>query len=254
MRIIILLFFLFSTSYSKDITATYKVTFGIFGQIGIAKTSLHVSGKNTYKINVHVVTTGLANFLSGGREEWYESYGSVDNKGIFLPKIYKKVVKRTIREGDFENSKEIIKIYTKKYIFLHDKKIIKIEQIKQKNNDIKKENKIADYYATNDLLSLFFNFRNILPSLEIKKPKVFFAIGARKKDGRIDIEPIKNILHVKEEFNWKSGHMIKAIINQKIFASKRGELLINLGDDGLAKDAVLKDVILFGDIKGTLVE
>ena len=43
---IIMFFILFSISlFAKDITAIYRVSFGIFGQIGMAKTSLHVEGK-----------------------------------------------------------------------------------------------------------------------------------------------------------------------------------------------------------------
>jgi len=254
MRVTILLFIFISSLVATDINAKYKVTFGIFGEIGIAETSLHVDGKKSYKIDVHVMTTGFANFVSGGREEWYTSYGRVDKNGIFIPDVYKKIVKRTVNESSFENFKEVVKIDTKKYIFLHEQRAVKVEQSKQRNDEIRHESKVADYYAPNDLLSLFFNFRNILPSLEIKKPRVFYAVGARKEDGRIDIEPVKDALHVRDEFDWDDGHMMKAIINQKIFASKRGELIINLGSDGLAKNAVLKDVILFGDIKGKLIE
>ena len=51
-----------------------------------------------------------------------------------------------------------------------------------------------------------------------------------------------------------NGHILVVIINQKIFSSKRGELYINLDDDGICTSAVLKDVIFFGDIRGKLVE
>ncbi len=41
-------------------------------------------------------------------------------------------------------------------------------------------------------------------------------------------------------------------INQKIFSSDRGELWIAFNDKNECETAALKDVILFGDIKGIL--
>jgi len=41
----------------------------------------------------------------------------------------------------------------------------------------------------------------------------------------------------------------KAIIHQNIFSSKRGELMLSIGDDGIVQKAVLKDLIFFGDIR-----
>jgi len=45
-----------------------------------------------------------------------------------------------------------------------------------------------------------------------------------------------------------------AIINQKIFASDKGKLLLRVGDDGITKQAILKDVIFFGDMVAKKVD
>jgi len=94
----------------------------------------------------------------------------------------------------------------------------------------------------------------MLPSLEVKTPSKFYAVGANKTDGRIDVDPLTNPSAVRAEFDWDDGHAMKVTINQKIFSSKKGELLLNLGDDGLCKQAVLKDVLLFGDIRGVEID
>ncbi len=39
-----------------------------------------------------------------------------------------------------------------------------------------------------------------------------------------------------------------AIIYQKIFESNKGELMLAVGKDGIAQKAVLKDLIMFGDL------
>lgn len=242
---IILLFILSTSLIASNISAKYRVTFGIFGQIGIAKTNLHVQD-NKYKITIHAKTTGMANLLSGEREEWYISSGKVDSKGMLTPDYYQKIVQRySSREG-----KTILKKDIKKYIFSHTTKSLHVEQTKHKGNSVSHEKKEGDYYAPNDLLSLFFNFKNMLPSLEVKSPSKFYAVGANKTDGRIDVLPLKR----SNSLGWKTGHLMKVIVNDDIFASDKGELLINLRDDGLCKQAILKDVLLFGDIRGEMID
>ena len=244
MNHIILLFILATSLFATDISAKYKVSFGIFGQIGIAKTNLHMEN-NEYKITIHAKTTGIANFLSGEREEWYVSVGKIE-KGILIPNFYQKTVQRYSNH----DGKIMLKKDTKKYIFSHENKTLHIEQTRHRGKSITYEKKDGDYYAPNDLLSLFFNLKKILPSLEVKTESTFYAVGANKTGGRIDIKP----LHVKDEFDRKSGHLMKIIINDDIFASDKGELLINLRDDGLCQEAVLKDVLFFGDIRGKMVD
>lgn len=241
---IILIFLITTSIFASDISAKYRVTFGIFGEIGIAKTSLHVENQ-TYKITLHAKTTGLANLLSGEREEWYESVGVIKDE-ILVPNYYKKTVQRyTSSDGETILKKDI-----RKYIFSHKTKELHVEKTKFKGENKTFERKKGDYYAPNDLLSLFFNFKKMLPSLDVKNNSKFYAVGANKTDGRIDVKP----LYKKDEFDWKDGHLMRVVVNDKIFASKKGELLINLRDDGLCKQAVLKDVIFFGDIRGEMID
>jgi len=250
LRSIIFIFIFLTSSFALDLNATYKVSFGIFGEIGIAKTSLHVNAKKRYKISIHAFTTGLANFLSGQREEWHESVGSVTKDGVLVPDYYQKIVQRYSNyDGESVLKKDI-----RKYIFDHKLKTLRVQKTIFRGKKKEYSQKEGDYYAPNDLLSLFFNFKNMLPSLDIKVPSKFYAVGANKKDGRIDVEPLKNPEAIRKEFGWGTGHTMKVTINQKIFASKKGELLLNLGNDGLCKQAVLKDVLLFGDIRGKRID
>ncbi len=255
MRIILIILLFLNVIFAKDITATYKVSFGIFGQIGIAKTSLHVGG-NRYKINIMAKSTGFASFISGGRREFYESSGKVID-GILVPDVYKKVVQKKVNINDAfsDESKTVIKKYTLIYKFNHkDKKII-ATKIKTKGKSRSEHSEVLKFYAKNDILSLFFNFKKLFPNLLVKEKHLLHAVGADKKTGNIELFPLS-----KKEFsglidgNLDSLKFLKVILADKIFASKKGELYLALSDDGICEKAVLKDVIFFGDIRGELIE
>jgi len=244
---IFLLFLLFLTSiFAKDLNATYKVSFGIFGQIGIAKTSLHVKDKR-YKITVHAKSTGFASFISGGRQEWYESKGKIED-GLFVPDTYEKIVQRKVNVAKAFSDESIMetKRYVLIYTFNHKAKTVIATKIKTQGKEKSKHSEKVKFYTKNDLLSLFFNFKTLFPSLDIKKHYILHAVGANKDTGKIDVFPL-----AKKDFSdLISGDLthiklMKVILSDKIFASN---------SRGLCEKAVLKDVILFGDIRGELIE
>ncbi len=240
-KIILFLFVIFTVfAEAKTIKATYKVSFGIFGSIGKATALFEVKDKR-YHISVSAKATGLAKVLSGGRVESYESKGRVVD-GILVPDIYRGVTKT--------NSKRSEKIY----YFLHKQKRVDLLKIREKDGKESKSEESLKYYADNDILTLFFNIREFLNDFHFRGKKVLYAVGANKKDGRVDIiapsgERLKKL---KSDLGKKRGNFLIVFINQKIFASKRGELFLDINDEGIVTKAVLKDVILFGDIRGVL--
>ncbi len=191
MRIIILILFFLASVFAKDISATYKISFGIFGQIGIAKTSLHVQG-NKYKILLHAKSTGLASFISGGREEFYESSGYIKDK-LLVPNIYKKLVENRVNIGDAfsDEFKTVIKKYTLIYSFNHKLKKVEVKKIREKGKKKSESEEKLKFFTNNDILSLFFNFKNLFPNLEIKKHYILHAVGGNKENRKIDIFPLK---------------------------------------------------------------
>jgi hypothetical protein len=255
MKTVLLIFILVSTLFAKDIEADYKITFGIFGQIGIAKTSLHVEGKR-YKITLYAKSTGFASFISGNRQEWYESIGKIED-GRLLPDSYKKIVQREVSVSNATemDSKTEIKRYILIYKFNHKNKEIYSTKIKIRGKSRSEDTQRVKFYTKDDLLSLFFNFKKLFPTLDIKKHYTLHAVGANKDNGKIDLLPLK-----KGDFkrlisgDLSKLKLMKVILSDKIFASKKGELYLGLDKNGLCEKAVLKDVILFGDIRGELIE
>ncbi len=242
-KIIIILIFVSSILNAKSIIATYKISFGIFGRIGVATALFETKKDRTYHIYIKAVATGLAKLLTGGRVESYESSGEIVD-GLLVPEIY---------EGETKtNSKDRRKVY----IFDHKNQKIKILKFTIRGNKKTKSEEILKYYAKNDILSLFFNIKHYQNNFKFKGKKILYAAGANKKDGKVNLIAPTGIKlkKLKEDIGKKIGHFLIVFINQKIFTSKRGELFIDLNDNGICTKAVLKDVILFGDIRGELTK
>ena len=227
---------LFTAAYSKTLSATYEVSFGIFQKMGTADTMLQINDDNTYLIRVEAKTAGLAKVLSNNRYEVYESRGIVKN-GKLVPNTY-----MTMRKTD---SKQSVKTYT----FDHQNRIVWKESVKTSGGVENRSREKNEYYANEDILSLFFNLKNYT----VKRQNTYFnVIGGNKEDGRIDtvFPKAAELARMKKILETDEGDFLKVVLNDRIFSSEKGELLINLDREGLCEKAILEDVLLFGDIVG----
>ncbi|MRI82852.1 MAG: hypothetical protein C6I00_00335 [Nitratiruptor sp.] len=237
-----LLFVLICTAVllAHEVEALYKVRYGLFGRVGIAQAKMEQNATG-YRIVVEGKATGLAGVLSGGRIERYESRGRVvDGKLVpdYFVKIRQNRNKRSVKEFFFNHAKGEVTITKRNY---------------KKGKLVATTHSKLPYYAPNDLLSLYFNIAPTLHTLQGQQR--FYAVGGDRNSGAVDIiAPTGKELAKLKRLLKVDGTYLIAVIHQKIFASKEGRLYIVLDSDGIAKKALLKDVILFGDIVGKLVE
>lgn len=235
--VLILAVLFFSLAQATTLKADYKVSFGMFGQIGIAKAQLTQNGSD-YTIDIYLDSTGIAKTLSRGRSERHISKGHIVG-GVMVSDRYKVV--RT----------DSAKAVHKEYIVDHtNKKVTKIYK-KFKNGKLTSEKKsILDFYAANDLLTLYFNLGGLLKDKTTPHRYTFQAIGAERQDGKVSliIPTLPELERYKKTLGGGADWYATAIIHEKIFLSKEGELMLAVGKDGIAQKAVLKDVIFFGDI------
>ena len=112
-----------------------------------------------------------------------------------------------------------------------------------------------EFFTKNDLLSLFFNLNELIEFKDTKNYS-FNAVGANKTDGKIDLLiPSKNkIQQINKTMKKEKEKKLIVYINQKIFGSEKGELLLSLNNEGFCSIAILKDVIFFGDIVGEMID
>lgn len=153
---------------ASNISAKYKITYGGFLNLGEAISTLIIKD-NKYDIKIEAKTTGMAKYLTNNRVEIYESQGKyIDNK--FIPEKFIKTKK--------DNQKQRIRTYT---FDINNKKIL-VEDIhkgvKYKiQNDFSKKaiafsehnNSTLDYYAKDDILSLFLICKSLCITLKMGK-------------------------------------------------------------------------------------
>ncbi len=243
-RPLLLMLFLFLPLFGLDFheaNATYRIRFGLVGEIGVASARIEL-GEGTYKIRLEAQARGIAKFLSRNRREIYESTGSYEN-GMLLPHLFVKRISR----GD--------KREVKRYFFDHRKKKVRVVVSRIKGETKTDTTEPLEYYARNDILSLYFNLGAILKrTADVRTRKLtLHAVGANRKDGHLDlIVPDSKEREALRKLLGSKGRILVAILHQKLFSSRKGELLMRLDEHGICTKAVLKDVIWFGDIVGDI--
>ncbi len=228
---------------AETLEAHYRVYFGLIGEIGKAKAHLERE-EDRYRIEVAGEATGLAKSLSKNRKEIQFSRGHI-KEGLLVADSYTVI-------RSFSN-----KVITNIYTIDHANK--SVEQFNEKTEDGKRiwsDTKTLDYYADNDLLTLYFNINRLIPEKEKKATYTFQAVGAEKQKGNVEIivpgrdERSEYEKNLGEEAAW----YLTAIIHQKIFSSSKGELILSIDETGITEKAMLKDVVMFGDIVAERVE
>jgi hypothetical protein len=242
MRIAVFLTLLFVSLFGFTKSAAYDVEYGWFKALGDAKANLMVNGQN-YHIMIEAKTQGLAKLLSRNREEVYESFGTVTQKG-YLPLKF-------IQYKQWSDKAE-----RTTYIFDHAaKKVLKIKEKYEDGKLVDRGEEQNKYYADNDILTLYFNISDDFKGMKAGSQKVYYAVGANPKDGRVDliIPGATKLEEIKDTFEGvRAASYVVVYINQKIFSSDRGELWIAFDEKSDCARAVLKDVLLFGDVRGIL--
>ena len=240
-RILIMLsMFIFfgNVAYAKVIHQNYKATFGIFGTVGYIKNKISKNSE-TYKIVTTVNLEGVAKVLLGGQKEYYVSKGHMKN-GLMISDFYEM----TTTKG----KKKKVKTYT----INHKKKYVTKRYRKYKDGKLIKETtSTLNFYAKDDLLTLYFN----LGTAVTKKGKTyhFKAVGLEKQQGKVQItvpNKAQQALYVKDLGEGASLYA-KALIVQKNFKNKKGDILLSLAKDGYIQNTVIKDLLLYGDAKIT---
>ena len=224
--------------HAESVEAEYRVTYGILGEFGRARAQVE-RHDGSYRIEIEGRATGIAKSLSRNRREKQVSEGRIVN-GLLVPERYSIV-------RSYGN-----KVIEKRYTIDHDTKSVLRSDVRKTDGKIVwQEQKRLEYYADNDLLTLYFNMAHLIPDKEKGAYYKFKALGAEKQKGDVEVIVADKETRTLYENELGSGGYwyLTAIIHQKIFSSNRGELLLSIDENGITNKAILKDVMLFGDIR-----
>ena len=210
--------------FGFSMRAEYEAKYGWFGVIAEA-TGYFEKNATDYRIETSFHPVGFVSKISKHMRQKYVSYGKVKD-GILIPERYV-----SHRINDDKNEKKI-------FLFDHNRKKIVVLKYRFGKLVYKKE---LPYYVKDDILTLYFNLPKYFNS---QKEYTFYALGGRRKDGRIDVEILKrNSLITK----------IRANLYNKIFVGDRGILFLNIeSDNWVTLSGIVKNVLKIGDLKGKL--
>lgn len=236
-----MLVFFGSELTAKVIHQNYQAKFGIFGTVGNIKNKLTKNAK-TYQIETRVKLAGVAKMLLGGQQEYYVSKGHMENE-LMVSDFYEMT--------SIKGKKKKVKTYTidhkKKYVTKRYRKWENAKLLKDKTTKLK-------FYAKDDLLTLYFNLGKAVK--EEGKKYNFNVVGLEKQNGKVQITvPSKSQLkpYIKD-LGSSATLYAKALIYQKSFNKKKGNILLAIGEDGFIEKSVIKDIMMYGDAVLTRVK
>ena len=245
--------------HSASISAQYDISFSFFGKIGESRVSFEHDNR-FYHISADAGLIGTLAAMANHRRETHESFGTIKN-GVLVPDLYKKVKQTDHRYEEtyyvFNHANQSIQKFRfrEKNIYESHFDFKSMENVEEMHVKKRSSVETLPYYAKNDLLSLFFNIRTILNEIPQGSEKIEHTAGTRNDTGEVVVtnpagkkrEELAQLMPDNED------RLITVIVDQEIFKSGEGELYLNLDKDHLAKEAMLKDVMLFGDIRGKRV-
>ena len=235
------LFIFFSPSLNaKNIEADYSVEYGMFGQVGKVHATL-TSDHKYYMLDANVSAVGIARAVTDDLKERHISKGHI-SKGLLVTDMY-----QMIKSFGHYTSTTIYRVNHKK------KKVTRLYKKWKYDKQIRNETDALDYYGKDDMMTLFLNLPKHIKEKYTPKKYQFKAIGADRKNGRVDItiptqdtlEQMKSLVGEGQEGDWYST----VVMHRKLYHSKQGELDVRIGQEGLVEKAVLKDLIFFGDVR-----
>ena len=226
---------------AANIEADYSVKFGVFGEVAKVHATLTMDQKY-YTINATVVAVGnIARSATNNLKEKHISKGHIE-RGLLVTDIYQMVKSY----GEYTSTTIYSTNHKKKRVTRHDKEWKRGVKIKDKKVTL-------GYYSKDDMLTLFLNLPKHIKEKYKSRHYTFKAVGADRRNGRVDMTvPTQNALKSMGELvgKVKEGDWYSTVVmHRKLYHSKKGELEVKMGKEGMVDKAVLKDLIFFGDVR-----
>jgi hypothetical protein len=253
-KVVFILLLMTDLIYASDVSAQYDVDFSIVGTI--AKASMNkVQEGDTYTITLQADAIGIVAEMTKDRSETYISQGSLVGSELIPDVLVVKrktddIEKYTVYKFDHTNrvvQKETSEIKRVSSTSMDVKNMRIIETVKEEFSCSSVQN---DYYARNDIVSLFFNSRYYIGSMNAGERKKLRAVGIKTDEGELMISlPAREIGDIDTKKVSKNDSF-GVTINKDYFKNGKGELFVRLDSDGFPSRVTMNDVLLYGDVVG----
>ena len=214
----------------------YNLVFGGFLNLGQA-TLTFSKEKKQFKAIMKVTPSGLAGFLSGYKEEYFEAQGKIEKDELLTNSF--------IRERKQEN-----RTLKSLHSFNHTQKKIEFSEWEITGNKEKrtKNPKWLDFYVQRDVIASFFDLSLKLHQKSLKEQPLSFetlTLGEDKNKMTVSKENKKDFLFKVDlyEFDKKT----KKHYGKKTF-------FLSTGKSGEFKSITIENLFWLGDLVGTLVD
>jgi len=221
---------------AKTMVADYRVEFGIVGEVGKVHTK-YTDDTKSYTIDTNLSAVGiLAKAVTHNLKERHICKGFIakDSKRMAtsyqMIKSYGEYKSMTFYSVNHK-SKSISKKYQKWQ--------------KTKNNHYRKIQDYTlplNYYATDDMVTLFLNLSEHIKFKNKAKHYIFKAVGADRKNGRVDITiPTDKKARVMEKLvgkRQKGDWLINLVMHRQLYNSKQGELMVRMNKESMIEKAL----------------
>ncbi|HAG51204.1 MAG: hypothetical protein A2X87_04640 [Deltaproteobacteria bacterium GWC2_42_51] len=224
---------------------TYNIGFLWFKKAAVGKIGIHKKDDNTYEISLVAETMGFIGFITSYRKDIYHAYvEEVDDGKRFRTKRFEKIV--VIGDKTRNGYTEVD----------YNKRTYNWKSWGGEKDEKESEEQIPPNMYYDDPLTGFYNFR-------------FGVYG--KIDGGTELSvptfPKNNVsaIHIRITSDKEKAsrvnpnpdeiaYLADIVIDKEFFGSQTGNVEVHFTKDLIPIHAKAKDIILFGDVTGTLVE
>lgn len=231
----------FFCANAKNIVVDFSVEYGIVGEVAKVRANLTTKA-NTYMFDTSVVVVGgIAKAVTDNLKERHISKGRIVNN-LLVSDMYQMIKSY----GRYRS--------TTIYHINHKKKRVTKEYRKWKRAKKIIDKKVTlSYYSKDDMITVLLNLPKHIKNKHKSKQYKFKVVGADRKNGRVDIsiptqvtlKEMKSLFGQNKKGDWYS----RVVMHRKLYNSKKGELIVRIGQDDIVNKVVLKDLIFFGDIR-----
>lgn len=252
MKFLLILFFLTSSIFAREVSTRYDVHVTMFGHVGYADFTLSENG-NEYEAKLVAKTIDIAATLLKNRIETFTSRGKIIN-GIYTPSVFIKTKDTTKRKRiqtySFDQNNKEVKLVEEKTKTVNKTRFdtesfqFVTREVEQKS----RKEEILERFIGNDTLSAYLNSKHGCSFGE--KNHAIFAIGAHNDKNNVSYQCLEGKTKETALLNFSNG--VQDVYNLHVEPLDKDDTVVDAlvayDSDGFLKEGLLDEIFWVGKI------